>query len=534
MDRDFERMQKISAAMPKGRNSMWHDLSQDFDYQLVTEHLGGEKLLRDKYHHLYKILQHTCQVDRANPEGRIKGYGSTGESGFEDSMDIRTLNFDPSTTLQTSSCADLVEPKKTLTIEGSVFDIQTGRCVDGYNVYDHDSSYLMGDTSFPSKELIQERERHFKAQSTFCWIDHDEEGKALLRSKTVQEDAIKIIGSSSIVREIIPYAPIPKNHSEANKVIIYYNRNGADCDYQYENVVDRNGRVEVRMPFSGKVILDNFEPVFVDKNHDFQLYIENKGNGVANFNMSQWNNIKWAVSGHELSWTFPDFWNTTLSRGAFAHALNITFYCRMRVVTKTGISVPLTIQSGNETHRDPSFKDLKFIDIYWGCFAKGTFITMADGTQKEISQITAGDKVIGQRGIRTVKDVVTGQEEKLILIGTSRGKTIRITREHPLESTSGYVKACDLTAATILKMDDGTDSIEGLYETEYHDTVFNLKLDEPDYIIANGYIAGDFDSQNSLRRARYKSAKSLKQEPFQEEITDLFTSLQNEKEARRG
>lgn len=150
---------------------------------------------------------------------------------------------------------------------------------------------------------------------------------------------------------------------------------------------------------------------------------------------------------------------------------------------------------------------------------------MDNGKNLPIEQIKAGDKVMTKDGsVRTVTEVITGSEEKLVHIKTANVNRIRVSRDHPMLTTEGMVKAKNLTAGTILITEDGAESIESLYLVNYYDTAYNLKLDHEGILIANNFYAGDFTEQNHVMKRRAAPATN-RLEGIQEEVADLVNSI---------
>lgn len=543
MEQYYQMAQKIASASQRGTGTIRHNLARDFDYEYIIWRLGGEDLLKKKYHQVYQMLQETRGQDLKMAE---KGECPMNEceadgTGLTDAMNIRTLNFHPQTTLESTSCMDMTRENPSIVIIGDVSDVVSKKSVDGFAINDNYSSYLTGGIKVPAASLIRGQERHFLATSTFYWTEQDEEGKPLLRSKTDVSDVVKIIGASSLVTSMTVEAPMPMRHIGGQKTTIYYNRKGilddSLWDYYYEKVGTTPENISVHMPFKGSAtFLDGFTPKpYIDRNEDFFLYIENKKNGVANFNLSQMSAISLRVSGQTISWEFPIDWKTTIAKKALTGAQQLTFYAHMHIMTEKGISVPLTIQSDGVTHEDPSYAKIPKIDILWGCFAKDTHITMADGSEKMVCEIRPGEQVRTRNGNCKVEDLIQGPEERLVLIRSVKGNVIRLTENHPLLTTEGIKMAKDLTWGSILEMEYGRDAIEELHMVEYHDTVYSLLLADEEFLIADGYFAGDFKAQNRVMKeaeAAAKEEKNRKLAPFQQELNELITSLAEEKGER--
>lgn len=540
MNKNYQMVQGLVSARRRNHGNGYHNLARDFDYDYVIGILGGEELLKKKYHDVYRMLQAARRADR---EGNVSqsAISAAEGTGLTDAMNIRTLNFHPATTLETTSCMDMAQENPSIVIIGDVSDVVSKKSIDGFAVADNYSSYLKGSVKVPSVSLLRERERHFIAASTFCWTEQNDVGEYLLRSRTEVSEAVKTIGTGSVVTSMTVAAPMPVRHSGGDKTTIYYNRKGllddSLWDYYYEDVASAEDRINISLPFKGSaVFLDGFAPkAEIDWNEDFYLYIENVKNGVASFNLSQRSNVKLQVSGQTLSWEFPEDWKAPIAKNALAGAQELVFYCHMYIPTERGISVPLTIQSDNIVHDDPSYAQIPKLDILWGCFAGDTLITMADGSKKKIREIEPGEEVKTRDGSCRAEDVIQGPAERLFLIRTSKGKQIRLTEDHPLLTADGLKMAKDLTWGDILAMEYGRDAIEELHLITYGDTVYSLLLEREELLIADGFFAGDFSAQNKVMKQMEtveKERKNRKLEPFQEELKELVTALQKERGER--
>lgn len=500
----------------------------------TLESIGGEENLRKKYPELYKAVLNTRQrlqaapVRAANEDNYI--FGSA------DSCKIRTLNYTEDTTLSSVSEMEMEKSKSSLAIIGDITDKDTGKCIDGFAVSDNDTDTLSASSSTPASSIASGGSRRFIAKSSFIVIEKDESGNNVVKSLDDEMDALKSLDSQTIVKALTVTDPTPVNHTGSDRTVVYYNRSGSGADYQYSNVKYNSTQIDVYMPFSGSVELNGIyapdpqNPVDTDK---IVLQIENMRNGCANFDMKYADNIKWNVTGAVLTWEFPDDWHDVLSKNKLTCANDMNFYCKMYINTTLGISVPIVIQSDGEEHKDPSYKKIPYINILWGCFAKGTLIRMENGKSLPIEQIKTGDKVMTKDGgVRSVTEIVTGNEERLVYIETSGANRIRVSRDHPMLTTEGMVKAEELTAGTILVTADGNESIESLYLVDYNDTAYNLRLDSGGVLIAENFYAGDFEAQNSMGKKREPAALH-KREEIQEELSDLISVINRNKRNRK-
>lgn len=508
---------------------MRHSLAKEEEFRFITERLGGEGKLKKSYPELYRILLYSSEQERRAANGlttaplREPSPQAGDDYGLTDSVGIRTLNYDIQTTAYTSSGMSMVEENKNLVIIGELYDKTNHQSLDGFAVGASDTQELNGEALCKSSSLIRSRDYEFQAVSTFSKIVVDGEGKERFVSETHETDAVKVLGASSLVEKLVVDDPVPKKHPGAKKTVIYYNnRTGAGCDYYYKNVNTEEKKVEVNVDFSGSVtFMKGFSPLYVDKNKDFMLQLVDKG--AANFDMNFWNEIEWTVSDRTLSWKFPPNWHDWLNSSQFHLTNGAQFYCKMYVMTEKGISIPVVISSMDIEHKDPSYCAINPITIEWGCYAKGTRILMADHTEKCIEEIRPGDQVKTRGGSALVEEVIRGREETLAMIGTGRGKCLRVTQDHPMLTQDGWKRADELTAADILEMYDGKDSIAELHLTEYHDEVFSIRTNSEEALVAEGFYTGDFGCQNRI--GKREDEKPRKKEGYQEEIEALAAEL---------
>lgn len=515
-----------------------HNIADDKQFNFIMSRLGGERLLRQKYPELYKILLYTKEksIKEINASGVLAtSEAGAGVYGFKDSMKIRTLNYDPATTVQTASSINTVEDTPSLIIMGDLMDVNTGKVLANYNVCNNNSHFLMKETSCDSKSIDRTREYALLANTTFSKIMYDGNGKPYYYSVT--ENVKKSCSANfDIIKGITLKAPVQKpERQHIKQIVIRYNRTGGD--YSYMNVNTKSNCTEIFFPFTGQVeFADGFEPLYVDKNKNFSLQIENLNDGVAEFNTANWNRIKWKNEGRVLSWEFPEDWNEMLPTSSFYAANNVNFYCKMNIAAKVGeVIVPdiqIVISSGDSSHSDPSFLKIKGISIEWGCFAKNTNIKMADGSSKHIQDIKAGERVRTESGSTVVTEIITGAEKNMVLIETYCGNRIIVTNDHPMLTENGWKTAEKVNAADILKMEYGTDAIKDLYTIEYNGEVFSIRTENEDAVIAEGFYAGDFGRQNRLKE--YKKPEKVANEAFQQEIADLIAEKNKEMEEQHG
>jgi len=507
--------------------------AREENLEATLEKIGGEELIKRKYPELYKAVMNTRQKLRT-PCSCRSDENDEYIFGTRDSCKIRMLNYTPETTLSTVSGIDTDVPKPSLAIIGDIEDMDIGKSIDGFAVSANNVDSLKASSVTNSSVLTSGSSGKFIAKSSFIIIDKDKNGSSFVKTLDSVMESQKIINNEYIVKELDVCAPMPIKHLGASCTTIYYNRRGNNSDYEYSNVKCNNDDIYVYMPFSGSVEFNGMyapdpdNPVIKDGDKGLILQIENVRNGSSNFDLNYWNDIQWNVTGSVLTWEFPDNWHNVLKKNRLTCANDLNFYCKMYINTTIGVAVPIVIQSNGEEHQDPSYKKIPFINILWGCFAKDVLIRMADGSSKPIDQIVAEDTVMTKDGTGcAVLEVITGNEDQLVYIETSLKNRIRVSKDHPMLTVEGMVKADQLTAGTHLVTADGVESIESLYLVKYFDKAYNLRLEREAVLIADNFYAGDFSCQNRI--CKYTPPLPAKLEAVQEELADFIDSINKSK-----
>lgn len=140
--------------------------------------------------------------------------------------------------------------------------------------------------------------------------------------------------------------------------------------------------------------------------------------------------------------------------------------------------------------------------LWWGCHARDTQITMADGTKKRADEVEIGDRlpVYGDR-ILTVNNVYTGREEELFHITTDAGSTLKISVGHPLLREDGTAVPAEMVQSgdAVLAGDGSTVHVKEVKKERYEDEVYNFSFEGEEgenYVIAEGLYSGDLYAQN--------------------------------------
>ena len=155
--------------------------------------------------------------------------------------------------------------------------------------------------------------------------------------------------------------------------------------------------------------------------------------------------------------------------------------------------------------QDAAYTVQAWISIYdrelnWGCVEAHTFIQMADGSEKMISQIEVGDRIFSpEHGSDQVSSIVKGVEPELFAIRAVGGRTLLLTGKLPVYTAAGVKTATELTPVNELILANGRRAdIDALYTIQGDFQVYSLELEKGRCLICNGYQTGDLRLQGEL------------------------------------
>lgn len=379
----------------------------------------------------------------------------------------------------------------------------SGRCVDTEQ----------GSVSNPTQKEFR----------TVCCFDYMDRSGTYLTSVVT---SVESTGDESVIEPIEKFevlAPVTKKAGRKRIVVGYKDREQFDPDYPYFDVAPVGNDVKVMLPMKGVIrFKSEYKPVGFCKRRSraISMYFQEDLSVSYGYTMLEIEG-KFKISGQEVTFTLDDDWRTTFSYQKFQAGLVASLDCPFRFTVfgpdtqgiKKNHDVPLSITSNSDlpegekyyisTGRDVYIPEIEY---YWGCFGKDTQIQMADGTQKKITEIKAGDWVaVYEEEAREVLRLTSGTEPKLVHIETEDGSRIALTDNHPILTARGIVMACQVSPADQMVMADGAKSpVRFVYLEDYHDNIYNLDLgkDAAHLIYADGFIAGDLGSQNNAVKQR--------------------------------
>lgn len=143
-----------------------------------------------------------------------------------------------------------------------------------------------------------------------------------------------------------------------------------------------------------------------------------------------------------------------------------------------------------------------------GCFTAETRITMADGKEKNVSEIAQNDFILNplyNAPIRVSK-IVKGPEKKPLYQLEVNNKKLTVTEDHPFLTRQGWVRADSLKRNDMLLGDGEPQKITLIKKLGHRKPieVYNFELDsewaEAHLVKANGIPSGDLTVQTNLKK----------------------------------
>jgi hypothetical protein len=492
-------------------------------FQKVLKRYGGEDYLKENFPHIRKMLYNTRKWHRSKQNETAK---EDNENGYTDTFNIlelpvsdtdvsnTTIKAENNTGVYCKSVMSLVKKQSFLHMSSETSDPKHGKVFGAFSVHELNehklNKSLKVDASYLkySKETCVQTCTSFTAFSningeSICTVDCPDRKKEIDISE-MKED----------VTDISVSAPCSKNESDTHIRVVYNGRKDDDAAYNFVEAKDKtvNGirYVKVFYPFSIEVTLNDMFMFNPEKpiNYDYNLLISMassviKGGGV-HYNTSKWDNITVSAKGNKLTFDFPysgegenNYWYVEMpltakqAEGYFDFHLNFSANYGLK---NSGIYNFKTniIVSSEDLPDSPNFKKIKKSKILWGCLGKNTIIKTEKGFKK-ISEVKVGEKIFTDKGFLVLKNIVTGTEEKIVAVGISDEKTLHITKNHPIATDRGMVRAIDLTISDKLNVEDGTyHDIHYLEVKDYKDKVFSLEFEKTAMISADGLMVGDY------------------------------------------
>ena len=463
----------------------------------LIEHFGEERL-KTAAPCLYQALCNVRPADSAN------GLGDSAQSVYLSTDEVYMQDMGIGI-LQRGGISDKAV---FLIAVAELYEAESGRKLETYENH-WLNCRICEAKSFSDSEMVQRcAKQNLRLVTTFIWstdgVSTHEEIHEIRTEQFWLDD--------SVIVSLDVTAPRAKDHQLTR---ILYDRTylvGETTDYFYENVM-MEGKAKVMMPFEGSL---SVKPLYkiVGINSAVEppslaLVLSDGSSVQYGWDTSTFiSHFAIAPDGLSMRWKFGEDWNAMLHLSRLHAKTIVSFACCFtldaEVLLRPGYmkhtKVMITSAEEPEGHSYGSV-EIEPIEILWGCVAAGTSILMADGEQRPVEQVGAGEAVMTAGGLSKVTSVFRGQEKELVHLKTQNGKELLLTQGHPVRCARGVLPASELNASDIITTVDGVSPIAWLFRTHGDYTVYSLALDPPAMLYCNGVEAGDFDAQNSIRHS---------------------------------
>jgi hypothetical protein len=327
--------------------------------------------------------------------------------------------------------------------------------------------------------------------------------------------------------------------------LCWYRMSQQECDYWNPTAHPTN----FVFPLSGNVKFPN--TVVAPASGIVSIYLQNplKGGGCNVFfqQSALLNPANWTANGQSIAWNFPAsaFPNTGECINYY-DGVNVNLWMTAYVALQGSGGPPpfgtINFTSDRSQIGVPGVYIVPVLNIWQGCFAAGTEITMDDGkTTRPVEDFVADgrEKVASGDGIaRLISGTTIGTEpdKDMVRLVTANGRSLLVTQGHPIMLDSGKpVVATDLQAGDRVRTLEGPSELVTVmrerYEGKVHNLIVNLGGEShTDTIYANGILAGDANMQNEFVRMeaeKYRKDPRLARSRLPPEWLTDFDNHQN-------
>jgi len=320
----------------------------------------------------------------------------------------------------------------------------------------------------------------------------------------------------------------------------------ANTDYRYIEPSNETSDPYLIVPFQGTVGLSgtiNFSALTTN-NLIAAVYVNNgNGNAVAVGRAGQYTTDSYFLSTFQqgaapniLSWAFPydqkgyaSTKSIVYNPASMANEVDSFFYFAFINIPLAGggIAPPFYVCSIN-TPEEPSLNCTKIPNLYfwWHCLAKGTLVTLEDGTQKPIEELNETFRVKTPQGSLAVTATVQGRHssdpsspgrKEVYRLTTTNGHTITATAIHTLFMEPGKCRAiAHMAAGDPILTEEGPSTVASNEAIEYEGMFYGLLLGNPEEqknkdfptnlagYFGGGVLHGDQQAMRHHVRAAYR------------------------------
>lgn len=481
-------LRELGEALPEGRFvSRELDLRRERDAACVAAQFGGAERIRQRYPELHTLFQHSCQTPR--------DLSAASSIGFQDKAKVLAVGYDAASgTVYATGTMTLTAPAQRLYLS---LDVYADGALVAHNARFY-SGCPDGDIQIQSAPMPPlENGKEYTAYLQATW----EPGKSgLLRAQVAKDTASA--GAADPVKSITVTNPRHIRSPKDGAITVAYSRNAPNMDYCYAETRDASGDERVMLEMTGQVdLIDGYHvsevlgsqagAVLACQGFGDILYLgslaygQSPSAGAVFFPVNGGAGIGWKL---DLSWnnSIPD----SVRFGNRTHDLEFSFNFRCQE-DRSLHNVLITSKGPELVLSQPHVEKVSKIHLYWGCLAKGTRVTMANGAAKSIEDLKPGDSLkTPGGGTARVKSLISGTEQNLYRVHLANGLEVRASRTHPLGAGSGFTAPIDLASHSRLMTAQGLSDVLYCFPETYNGPVYGVELESGDSFFADGVVSG--------------------------------------------
>ncbi len=477
-------LRKLGQALPRGRFvSRELDLAQAEDAACVAAQFGGTEQMKACYPDLHTLFRQTLQTPCALDDAR--------ETGFQNKAKVLAVGYDAASgSAYAMGTMILTAPAQRLYL---TLDLYAGGTLVAHGAKFY-SGCLDGDIQVQSTRMEPLADgREYTAYLQATW---EPEQIGLLRSQVATASA----GARDLVKRITVTHPRHIRSAPGDPITVAYARNADNLDYCYPKTRDADKNEKVLLDMEGQV--DLADGYHVSQVQDAGAALACQGFGdilyLGPVSYGQDSGAPGAVffpvnGGAGIGWRLERSWNNAIPDGVKfgnrTHDLEFAFSFRCKE-DQSLHDVLLTSKGSELVFSQPHVEKISKIHLCWGCLAKGTQVTMADGAAKSIEDLQAGDSLKSPGGTVRVKSLISGTEQELYHVHLENGLEVRASRNHPLGTGGGFIAPIDLSSRSRLMTEQGLSDVLYCFPEPNSDKVYGLELESGDSFYADGVVSG--------------------------------------------
>jgi hypothetical protein len=528
--RDIDVLLSFTQSTPQGQTTPL-DFSNNDHRRFAELMLQGAGRTRAAYPHLFRMLD-SPQTSRANLAGSINNPAENELTTTAHLVDSgKTASGKATATIWTTT------PGQTLISGGQimVYDAETNRLLAQGTNTGVKSGLVMCSTN--SANALPATKNLYIIY--FGWVHYTEThgGGFVYRDMvTVGDTGIKVNVTDPVLKI-----------TTKKYIAIAIGRQGGpkDCDYIYSEPENLAGNPYLIAPFTGNVPLSGIIDIgrLTAANLSANIIVKNAGgSAITVLRNAQYTpdsrfmgafsvgaapnilNFSLPFDGKSFNNTASIVYNTS----SIANEVQSYFLFKFTGIPFTnGTIAPPFYVCSEGTPDEPSINCTKIPNLYywWHCLAKGTLITLEDGTQKPIEQInnnhrvkTAGDKSLAVRATvlgQHTSDGTAG-ESSVYRLTAANGKNIIASGSHMVFITADKCRAVhELKPGDSIVTEDGSSTVKSNEAIAYDDMFYGLALGNEEEqeaagfphnmagYFAGGILTADQDAMRHHTIARY-------------------------------